>query len=85
MQPSSPSMDPGTRRHIRFRLLQLLMLALMGLCFFLAAIALPIFDSPALGWFFLLLLLAAVYGFWWAGRQADRRSHFGDHSRGRRR
>lgn len=66
-------MDPATRRRIRYRLLQGGMLLLMGIAFFTAALAQPVFNSAALGWAALGCLLVAVGGFWWAGYQADRR------------
>lgn len=67
------TMDPATRRRIRYRLLQVGMLVLMGVAFFVAAIAQPVFESSRLGWVALGCLLFAVLGFWWAGRQAERR------------
>ncbi|HLN24108.1 MAG TPA: hypothetical protein VK558_09010 [Patescibacteria group bacterium] len=66
-------MDPATRRRIRYRLLQVGMLLLMGIAFFIAALAQPVFNSAFIGWVALACLLIAVGGFWWAGRQAERR------------
>lgn len=73
MPDNLDTMDPGTRRHIRFRLLQFLMLVMIGMFLFIAAIAEPIFGSADLGWTFLVLLLLALLGFWWSGQQAERR------------
>ena len=64
-------MGPATRQRIRYRLLQVVMLLLMGIAFFTAALAQPVFNSAVLGWAALGCLLVAVGGFWWAGYQAD--------------
>jgi hypothetical protein len=61
------------KRRWLFRSLQLFMLAMIGLSFFIAALAQPVYHSTELGWESLAVLLASTLGFWLAGRQADRR------------
>ena len=67
-------LDPLARRRVLYRLLQLLMLILMGISFFIAALAQPMFNSNELGWEALGVMLVALLAFWWTGHQADRRN-----------
>ena len=67
-------LDPMARRRVMFRLLQLAMLVILGIFFLLAALAQPVFHSTPFGWECLAVIIVAFIGFWWAGRQADRRS-----------
>jgi len=57
---------------MRCRLMQLLMLAVLGGFFVVAALADPVFGSKTLGWYCLGGMLLAVIGLWWAGHQADK-------------
>ena len=66
-------LDPMTRRRIRYRLLQIFMLGMIGISFVTAALATSTYNSSILGWEALGALLISVFGFWWAGRQAERR------------
>jgi|GEM_PF-2230045 hypothetical protein len=74
MYVTNYDLDPSARRRVMFRTLQLVMLLLLGLFFLLAALAQPVFASTRLGWEALAAMIVCFIGFWWAGRQADRRS-----------
>lgn len=69
------NMDLGTRRHIRYRMLQAMMLALMMGAFVLSALGPTVLGSMEVGGIALAGVLASLFGFWWAGRHADRRGH----------
>lgn len=66
-------MEPLARRRLMFRMVQMIMLVLLGVFFLIAALAQPVFASTHLGWGALVAMVVCAVGLWWAGRQADRR------------